>query len=307
VSVCVCNVVPVAVLTTPVLAIEYSDEGSGAPVVLVHGWPDAACGWDAVRTGLLEAGYRVIVPSLRGSGGTGFLDDTTVRDGTGPALAQDIIDLVDGLGLDRFAVVGHDWGARAAFTLAAVAPHRLIALAALALAYQPRGAFVMPASFNQARLFWYQWLMYVDAGAAAITADPIGFAREQWDTWSPGGWYAEEGFHAATKSFRNPDWPAITLNAYRARFLDTEPVDARYDKLRRQVRATSHLTVPTLMLHGAVDSCDPPATSQGLDGFDDYRRVVIADTGHFPHLEAPAAVLGEVIAHLTAHPRGARA
>lgn len=290
------------VLTTPALAIEYTDEGNGAPVVLVHGWPDAACGWDAVRTGLLEVGYRVIVPSLRGSGGTSFLDDTTERDGTGPALAQDVLDLVDGLGLDRFAVVGDDWGARAAFILAAVAPHRLTAVAALALPYQPRGEFVMPTSFDQARLFWYQWLMYLDAGAAAITADPIGFAREQWDTWSPPGWYAEDDFRAATTSFRNPDWPAITLNAYRTRFLDTEPVDARYDELRQQVKATSHVSVPTLMLHGAEDSCDPPATSLGLEAyFDDYRRVVIAGAGHFPHREAPALILAEVVAHLSAH------
>ena len=296
------SVVPMAVLHTSILAIEYTDEGAGAPVVLVHGWPDAACGWDAVRTGLLELGWRVIVPSLRGSGGTVFLDDTTVRDGTGPALAQDVLDLVDGLGLDRFAVVGHDWGARTAFTLTAMAPGRLTAVAALALAYQPRGAFVMPASFSQARRFWYQWLMYVDAGAAAITADPIGFAREQWDTWSPAGWYAEEDFAAATESFRNPDWPAITLNAYRARFLDTEPVDARYDELRQRVAVTSHLSVPTLMLQGAADSCDPPATSEGLDGyFDDYRRVVIPGVGHFPHREAPAVVLEEVLAHLTAY------
>ena len=291
-----------ATLTTSVLAIEYTDQGAGALVVLVHGWPDAACGWEAVRMGLLASGYRFIVPSLRGSGGTAFLDDATVRDGTGAALAQDVLDLVDGPGLDRVAVVGHDWGARAAFTLAAVAPNRLTAVVALALAYQPRGAFVVPASFSQARLFWYQWLMYVDEGAAAITADPIRFAREQWDTWSPAGWYAEEDFHAAAESFGNSDWPAITLNAYRTRFLDTEPVDARYDELRQRLQATSHLNVPTLMLHGAEDSCDPPATSQGLDSyFDDYRRVVIADTGHFPHREAPAAVLDEVVAHLIAH------
>jgi hypothetical protein len=48
--------------------------------------------------------------------------------------------------------------------------------------------------------------MYVDAGAAAITADPIGFAREQWDTWSPTDWYRKDDFAATAHSFRNPDW-----------------------------------------------------------------------------------------------------
>jgi hypothetical protein len=78
----------------------------------------------------------------------------------------------------------------------------------------------MPDSFDQARLFWYHGLMYIDAGAAAIDSDPVGFARAQWDTWSPAGWYAEEDFAAAAQSFRNPDWLAITLNAYRTRYND---------------------------------------------------------------------------------------
>jgi pimeloyl-ACP methyl ester carboxylesterase len=292
----------VTVSASAVLEIEYSDEGAGAPVVLVHGWPDAACGWNAVRAGLLEAGRRVIVPSLRGSGRTRFIDDDAVRDGTAPALAQDVLDLADDLGLDRFAVVGHDWGARTAFTLAAVASDRVSSVAALALAYQPRGEFRMSSSFAQARLFWYQWLMFLDAGVASISADPIGFAREQWDTWSPAGWYTEDDFLSTAESFTNPDWVAITLNGYRTRFLAAEPVDARYDELRQQVAATSRLSVPTLMLHGAADSCDPPATSEGLeDYFDVYRRVVIDGAGHFPHREAPAIVLREVLAHLDAH------
>ena len=89
---------------------------------------------------------------------------------------QDALDLADGLGLERFAVVGHDWGARVAYSLAALVPERIRAIAALALAYQPRAAFSMP-DFAQARAFWYQWLMYLDAGVEAIRPDPVGFAR----------------------------------------------------------------------------------------------------------------------------------
>jgi pimeloyl-ACP methyl ester carboxylesterase len=127
------------------------------------------------------------------------------RDGRGVALAADAIDLLDVLGLDRVPVVGHDWGARTAYTLAAVAPERITAIAALALPYQPRGAFVMP-HFEQARAFWYQWLLYLEAGARAVADDPIGFARIQWDTWSPPGWFDDDEFHATARSFANPDW-----------------------------------------------------------------------------------------------------
>jgi pimeloyl-ACP methyl ester carboxylesterase len=288
--------------TTPALEIEYDDQGQGPVVLLVHGWPDCAAGWAPVASALVDAGYRVIVPSLRGSGGTRFLDPAALRDGTAAALARDVLDLADALGLDRFHLVGHDWGARTAFTLAAAAPQRLTSIAALALAYRPRGGFAMPSTFREQRLFWYQWLMYVDAGVAAITSDPVGFAREQWDTWSPPGWYDEREFTAAAESFRSPDWVAITLQAYRSRFLPGEPLDPAYDDIREQVRRTEHLSTPTLMLHGGDDRCDPPETSEGLDGyFDSYRRLVIDGAGHFPHREDAEAVTDAVLRHLECH------
>ncbi|MGI3781458.1 MAG: alpha/beta fold hydrolase, partial [Janthinobacterium lividum] len=152
-------------VTTEALELAYTEVGSpdGSPVVLLHGWPDAARSWGPVAARLGAEGYRVLLPEWRGTGATRFRTEDTVRDATAAALAQDVLDLVDVLGLDRFAVVGHDWGARVAYVLAAVAPERLTCIAGLALAYQPRGEFVFP-SFAQAQNFWYQWLMYVDAG-----------------------------------------------------------------------------------------------------------------------------------------------
>jgi pimeloyl-ACP methyl ester carboxylesterase len=287
------------VASTDVLEIEYTDEGDGPAVLLLHGWPDCAVGWRPIATSLVDAGFRVVVPSLRGSGGTTFRDRRTLRDGSAAALARDALDLVDVLGIERFHVVGHDWGARTAYTLAIVTPDRLSSATALSVAYQPHGRFAMPPTFREQRLFWYQWLMYVDAGVHAITADPVGFAREQWDTWSPAGWYDEADFATAAESFRNPDWVAITLHAYRSRFRP-EPVDPRYDDLRERVSRTERVTVPTLMIHGGADGCDPPDASEGLEGhFDTYRREVIPGAGHFPHREAPEAVLDAVLPHLT--------
>jgi pimeloyl-ACP methyl ester carboxylesterase len=268
---------------------------------LIHGWPDGARGWGAVAAGLAASGWRVLIPDGRGTAGTKFLSTATPRDGSAVALARDTLDLADGLGLGRFAVVGHDWGARAAYTLAALVPDRIAAIAALALAYQPRGRFEMPG-FEQARAFWYQWLMYVDDGVAAIRSDPIGFARLQWQTWSPPGWFDDDEFSATTVGFTNPDWVAVTLNAYRARFLDDEPRDQRYNQLRRTVDAVEHLSVPTLMIQGGDDRCDEPRASEGLDSyFDSYRRVVLDGVGHFPHREAAAQVTDLVGAHLEAH------
>jgi pimeloyl-ACP methyl ester carboxylesterase len=293
----------VASVRSEVLEIAYTESGdpSGPPVVLIHGWPDTSRGWGAVAAALAESGSRVITPDTRGTGRTRFLSVTTPRDGSAVALAHDTLDLADGLGLDRFAVVGHDWGARAAYTLAALVPDRITAIAVLALAYQPRGRFEMPG-FEQARAFWYQWLMYVGEGMAAISRDPVAFARFQWDTWSPPGWFDDDEFSATAEGFTNPDWVAVTLNAYRSRFLDDEPRDQRYDPLRRTVEAVEHLSVPTLMIQGGDDFCDEPGASEGLDGyFDCYRRVVLDEVGHFPHREAAAQVTELVRAHLDAH------
>jgi pimeloyl-ACP methyl ester carboxylesterase len=280
-------------VVTPVLEIEVDEDGpaDGRPLLLLHGWPDAPRGWKPVAERLHERGWRTIVPALRGSGGTRFRSPDTPRDGRGVALAADALELLDALGLDRVPVAGHDWGARAAYTLAAVAPDRVTAIAALALPYQPRGAFTMP-SFRQARAFWYQWLMYVDAGADAVAADPIGFARIQWDTWSPPGWFDDEEFSETARSFANPDWVAITLNGYRTRFAAEEARDPRYGDLVDRLEEVELIATPALMIQGADDRCDEPAGSENQERFftGGYRRILLEGVGHFPHREAAGQV-----------------
>lgn len=241
------------------------------------------------------------MPALRGTAGTQFRTRDAPRDGRGVALAADALDLLDALALDRAPVVGHDWGARAAYTLAAVAPERIPAIAVLALPYQPRGAFTMPP-FLQARAFWYQWLMYLDAGVRAVADDPIAFARIQWDTWSPPGWFDDEEFAATSRGFTNPDWVAITLNAYRSRFLTDEARDPRYEVLARRLAEVQDIATPTLMIQGADDRCDEAAGSVDQERFftGGYRRVLLGGVGHFPHREAPDDVAQGINVHLQA-------
>lgn len=288
---------------TATLEIALEEEGppDAHPVLLLHGWPDAPRGWRLVARRLHEGGWRTIVPALRGFGSTRFLSPDTPRDGRGVALAADAIDLLDALSLDRVPVVGHDWGARVAYTLAAAAPERVGAIVALALPYQPRGAFAMPP-FEQARAFWYQWLMYVDAGARAVAADPIVFARMQWDTWSPPGWFDDEEFRATARSFKNPDWVAVTLNAYRSRFLSDEARDPRYEPLADRLGDVERIGTPTLMIQGAEDRCDQPSGSANQQGFftGGYQRVLLEGIGHFPHREAPIEVAQAIDRHLQA-------
>jgi pimeloyl-ACP methyl ester carboxylesterase len=285
-------------IRTELLSLTYEEGGPahGQAVLLLHGWPDAPRGWRAVAQHLQDAGWRTIIPYLRGTAPTQFLSDDTPRVAPGVALAQDAIDLLDALQLERVAVVGHDWGARTAYTLAALFPERVTAIVALALAYQPRGAFTLP-DFAQARLFWYQWFQCTEAGAAAVRQDPTGFARIQWDTWSPPGWFDETEFMATAAHFSDPDWAAITLNAYRSRWVPGEALDPRYEALQQRLHDIEHVATPTLLIQGGADTCDGPQESEGLDQYFSagYQRLVLEGVGHFPHREAPQVVADAVL------------
>lgn len=288
------------IVRTDLLEIGYLSGGPehGPPLLLLHGWPDDPTGWTGVTPALEGAGYRWYAPWLRGFGQTRFRSSDILRDGSSVAIAQDAFDFADALGIERFAVVGHDWGGRAAYAMAALAPRRLAAMAVLAIGYTPRGRYEVP-SLDQCRRWWYQWLMTSEAGAMKVASDPLGFARTQWDTWSSPGWYTNADFESAASSFDNPDWVAITLHGYRHRW-QPEALDARYALQRAEVDATERLGVPTLMIQGGDDRCDPPEESEGQEQWftGGYQRIVVDGAGHFPAREAPAAVAGAVIAHL---------
>ena len=177
----------------------------------------------------------------------------------------------------------------------------------MSVAYQPRGEAKAPG-FEQAQRYWYQWFMCTDGGVEKVHADPIGFARMQWETWSPPGWFTEEEFAETAKSFTNPDWVAITLNSYRSRWRQgeskAEQTDPRYDSLTAKLKQVEKLSTPTLVLHGAVDTCAGPDQSEGLEEYfaGGYRREVIEGVGHFIQREAPDMVAAAVLQHLSAYP-----
>lgn len=118
---------------TEVLRIGYERHGpeEGFPVILLHGFPYDVRSFDGVYPALSEAGYRVLLPYLRGYGPTRFLDPAAPRMAQQSALAQDLIDFADALGIERFAVAGFDWGNRAANIAAILYPDRVSAIVAM--------------------------------------------------------------------------------------------------------------------------------------------------------------------------------
>jgi len=286
-------------VTTPVLDIAYEATGpeAGRPVLLLHGWPDDVRTYDGIVSRLHAEGFRTFAPWLRGFGSTRFCSESTPRSGQIAAMAQDALDLADALGIERFSIVGHDWGARIGYFVASVAPARVLRLVACSLGWEP-GPMKTPP-LVQSQRFWYQWFMATQRGSEVVRNDGIGFARYQWETWSPPGWFDEKAFAATSRSFENPDWPAITLHSYRVRWGEAEP-DPRYADLEQQQQAARTIAVPTLLIHGAEDRCVAAVTSEGKERHftGPYERRVLPGIGHFPTREAPDVVAGLVAGFL---------
>lgn len=284
-------------IQTSRLTVEYLEWNPSAArtVVLVHGWPDAPRTWNHVAQGLARAGYRVLAPSLRGYGGTRFLDSNTPRSGELVALGCDLIDFVRALKLTQPALVGHDWGARAVANAAGLAPGLASHLAMVSVGYGTNDP-TQALPFEQARNYWYHWFMATPLGEKTVRANPIGFARIMWDTWSPPGWFDQTEFDLTATAFDNPDWVDVTLHSYRHRWGHAAG-DPSYTT---QIAALTPLPViadPMLVIHGGADAVNPAETSAGKEQWfsGPYHRVVLEGVGHFPQREKPIAVAQALI------------
>jgi pimeloyl-ACP methyl ester carboxylesterase len=278
-------------VATPIVRIAYETGGppDGAPVLLLHGWPDDVRTYDRVVPTLQTAGFCTIAPYLRGFGETSFLSKNTMRSGEIVAMAQDAIDLVEALKLDKFSVIGHDWGARIAYALAIIAPQRVKQIVTMAVGWQP-GELPTP-SLKQTQAYWYQWFMATKRGRQTVRSNRKAFARIQWDNWSPSGWFNDALFEQTAKSFENPDWSDITWHSYSVRWGEADK-DPRYAELDCRVHTAQSISVPTLMVQGGSDGVNLPESSEGKDKYftGGYARHIIQGVGHFPTREAPEAV-----------------
>ena len=277
-------------ITTPALrqAYEESGPGHGKPLLLVHGWPDSPRTWDGILPQLHAAGYRTIVPYLRGYGPSSFrerwLRRKPRRTGQPVAFAEDMIHLADRLGLERLDFVGHDWGARTGYALAVLFADRLKSLVTISVPFQPGKP--QPPEFPQARAFWYQWLLCTIAGEKKLREDPVAFGRAQWDSWSPKGWYTEDDFEQAAKSWKGRDFVDVVLHGYRSRWGHAE-LDPAYQLLQQRFVSAKSIDVRTMLLHGMEDHCELLETTNGAEQHfsGGYRRVLLEEVGHFPQRE----------------------
>jgi pimeloyl-ACP methyl ester carboxylesterase len=285
---------------TPLLNVAYFDTGpSDAPVaMLIHGWPDDPVSWSAVADGLAQAGWRVLAPYLRGFGPTTFRSPEQARTGDLASLAQDALDLAAALGIERFAAVGHDWGARAAYIAACAAPERVSSCVGMSVGWGTNDPN-QTLGLRQIQNYWYHWYMALDRGADLVVTDRREFTRYILDLWAVRRKLDEAEFSRLAGTFENADWAEVVLHSYRVRWGLATP-DPAYAALAERVAADPIIRVPTMTIHGGADPCNDPSTSECKERFftGSYRREALPGVGHFPQWEAPEETTRLVVEHL---------
>jgi pimeloyl-ACP methyl ester carboxylesterase len=290
-------------ILTPVLSIAYEEHGHGFPIILLHGFPDDVRAFDGVAPPLVQAGYRVLVPYLRGYGSTRFLDPSAPRTGEQAAIGQDLIDFADALDLDRFAVTGYDWGCRASCIAAALHPDRVRASVLIGgYTIQDSIAPPQPAPPEIERALWYQWYFNTERGRRGLAANRRSLCRLLWQLWSPNWHFSDEIYNRTAVSFDNPDFVDVVIHSYRHRNGGAAG-EARFSEMERQLAGRPKIHVPSIVLHGADDGvarplADSPAERAMFTKLT-ARRVVPA-AGHFLPRENPSAVSSALLELLAA-------
>jgi pimeloyl-ACP methyl ester carboxylesterase len=243
-----------------VLNIGYGDYGneSGFPIILLHGFPYDVRSWDGVVPPLIEAGYRVLVPYLRGYGPTSFLDPKSLRMAEQAAIGQDVVDFAEALGIDRCALAGFDWGNRAACITAILHPQMVKGLVAIG-GYPVQNTVVKerPASASAEAKRWYQWYFNTEQGRVGLEENRRDIIRHLWETWAPRWEYTDDAFNRSAASFDNPDFVEITLHSYRHRHMNA-PGEDRFIEVERQLAEGPPILVPSIVLRGVESGFGPP-------------------------------------------------
>ena len=273
------------------MAYEESGTPSGPPVVLLHGFPDDPRVYDGVVAALAPAGFRLIVPYLRGYGPTCFRDAGTLRSGQQAALGKDLLDLLDALNIRSAILGGYDWGGRAACVVAALWPGRVRGLVTVCgYNIQNIAASGNPADPDREHRLWYQWYFQTQRGRAGLSVNRRGICRLLWELWSPNMTFDDATFEATAASFDNPDFVDVVIQSYRHRYA-AAPGDPALADIERRLAVRPTIAVPTITLHGASDGVHPAEETESHSRLFSgrYERRVIPVAGHFLPREAPAA------------------
>jgi len=282
------------------LSVGYAEAGpaGGTPVLLLHGWPYDIHTYVDVAPLLAAAGYRVIVPYLRGYGATRFLSSETPRNGQQAALGVDAIALLDALKIESAVVGGCDWGARTACIVAALWPERckaLVSVSGYLIGSQELNRMPLPPKAELE--WWYQYYFATERGRAGYEKYTRDFARLIWQIASPRWSFDDATFDRSAAAFANPDHVAISIHNYRWR-LGLAEGEAKYDPVEKRLAQFPNISVPTITLEADANGAphpQPSAYAKKFSGRYEHRDINGRGIGHNLPQEAPQAFAQAVI------------
>jgi pimeloyl-ACP methyl ester carboxylesterase len=281
------------------LNVGYAEAGpaGGPAVILLHGWPYDIHSYVDVAPLLAVAGYRVIVPFLRGYGTTRFLSEQTFRNGQQSVIAVDTIALMDALEIEQAVLGGFDWGARTVDIVAALWPERcraLVSVSGYLIGSQEAGK--LPLSPETELQWWYQYYFATERGRAGYDKYRHDFAKLIWRTASPEWDFDDAAFDRSAASFDNPDHVDIAIHNYRWR-LGLAEGEPGYDTLERQLAEGPLITVPAITLEGDANGAPHPDASAYVKKFSGKysHRTIEGGIGHNLPQEAPGAFAEAII------------
>ena len=282
-----------------VLNVGYAETGpsDGRAVLLLHGWPYDIHSYVDVAPLLAKAGYRVIVPYLRGSGTTRFLSSETFRNGQQSVIALDIIALMDALKIEKAIIAGFDWGARTADIIAALWPERckaLVSVSGYLIGSQEAGKVPLPPKAELA--WWYQYYFATERGRAGYDKYRHDFAKLIWQIASPKWDFDDATFERSAASFDNPDHVSIVIHNYRWR-LGLAEGEPKYDDLEKRLAEGPDITVPAITLEGDANGAPHPDASSYAGKFSGRyaHRIITGGVGHNLPQEAPQAFAQAIV------------
>jgi pimeloyl-ACP methyl ester carboxylesterase len=290
---------PLKQIEAGLLNVGYAEAGpaDGPPVLLLHGWPYDIHSFVDVTPLLASAGYRVIVPYLRGYGSTRFLSSETFRNGQPSAVALDIVALMDALKIQKATLAAFDWGARTANIIAALWPERcnaMVSVSGYLIGSQEEGMMPLPpkAEFE----WWYQFYFSTERGRAGYDKHRRDFTKLIWQLASPKWDFDDATFDRSAKAFDNPDHVAIVIHSYRWR-LGLVQGEPRYDELEKRLAQKPVISVPTITMEGDANGAphpDPAAYAKMYSGKYSHRTIE-GGIGHNLPQEAPQAFAEAVV------------
>jgi pimeloyl-ACP methyl ester carboxylesterase len=281
------------------LNVGYAEVGpaDGPVVILLHGWPYDIHSYVDVAPMLAHAGYRVIVPYLRGYGTTRFLSIDTVRNGQQSVVAVDAIALMDALKIQTAIIGGFDWGARTANIVAALWPERckaLVSVSGYLIGSQEAGKMPLPPKAELQ--WWYQYYFATERGREGYDKYRHDFSKLIWQLASPKWDFDDATFDRSAAAFDNPDHVAVVIHNYRWRLgrADGEP---KYDDLEKRLAAAPVITVPTITLEGDANGAPRPEPSSYAKKFTGKyaNRIIKGGIGHNLPQEAPQAFAEAIV------------